>query len=182
MTRIANNLPEQAQALELARDAHLAMDLPPISQTEIWMADENFSLEFKWLKDLPRKIVIRDRKTRKALRLEKMLDGDGKEKGRGKRRAGSKVHEAKINGDGTRKSVTQGGEQFASGSGMESSNDQDEVQIQIAVAASLEPGLLEEAEDKVDSQVDESEDGTSRDSSVLDADLRETLERSQYKF
>lgn len=60
-TRIANNLSEQAQTLELARDACFALGLPDIPGTRVWMADENFNWDGKWRKESTREIKIRQR-------------------------------------------------------------------------------------------------------------------------
>ncbi|KAI6883827.1 hypothetical protein KC360_g4823 [Hortaea werneckii] len=62
MIRIPNNTPELAQALELARDACVALELPGIPGTRVWMADPDFNWYCKWLQPLCKRIKIKDRK------------------------------------------------------------------------------------------------------------------------
>lgn len=60
LARLANNLPEQAQSLDLARDALLALSLPDsIPPTRVWCADEDFNWYCKWLHKYPRPLRVR---------------------------------------------------------------------------------------------------------------------------
>ncbi|TKA27578.1 hypothetical protein B0A50_04410 [Salinomyces thailandicus] len=59
--RIPNNTPELAQALDLARDACVALGVPPIPGTRVWMADADFDWYCKWLPSTSKEIKIADR-------------------------------------------------------------------------------------------------------------------------
>ncbi|KAI7248101.1 hypothetical protein KC343_g6513 [Hortaea werneckii] len=61
MIRIPNNTPELAQALELARDACVALGMPQIPGTRVWIADPDFDYYCKWLRSTWKQIKIRDR-------------------------------------------------------------------------------------------------------------------------
>ena len=77
MARVANNLPEVAQMLDLAREAfaiHGVQDAVP--PTRVWMADPNFDWYCKWLSSGTKKIQIKDsRGTKRHKGLLKSLDG-----------------------------------------------------------------------------------------------------------
>jgi hypothetical protein len=66
-TRIANNLPEVAQSLELARDAAtaLGLDIRPVAPSRVWMADIDFDWYCKWTREEEKKIKIADRGAKK---------------------------------------------------------------------------------------------------------------------
>ncbi|RMX87584.1 hypothetical protein D0869_02261 [Hortaea werneckii] len=61
MIRIPNNTLELAQALELARDACTALELPQIPGTRVWTADSDFDWYCKWLQPAWKRIKIRAR-------------------------------------------------------------------------------------------------------------------------
>ena len=65
MTRVANNVPEQAQTLELARSACDILGVPTIPETRVWMADPDFDWYCKWLRGAPKKIMIRATREKK---------------------------------------------------------------------------------------------------------------------
>ncbi|KAI7280838.1 hypothetical protein KC345_g4519 [Hortaea werneckii] len=67
MIRIPNNTPELAQALDLARDACVALAMPQIPDTRIWMAEPVFDWFCKWLQPVWKRIKIRDRKKKVKL-------------------------------------------------------------------------------------------------------------------
>ncbi|RMZ03751.1 hypothetical protein D0862_05545 [Hortaea werneckii] len=71
MIRIPNNTPELAQALNLARDACIAVDLPQIPGTRVWMADPDFNWYSKWLRSTSKQIKIRDRSKKIKLPSQK---------------------------------------------------------------------------------------------------------------
>lgn len=49
LSRVANNLPEQAQSLRLARDAVVALGLPvSVPPTRVWCADPEFDWHCTW--------------------------------------------------------------------------------------------------------------------------------------
>lgn len=62
VVRVANNAPELAQALELAREACSAFGLPKVPDTRVWMADPEFNWHCKWLPSSRKQIKIRGRK------------------------------------------------------------------------------------------------------------------------
>ncbi|KAI6907599.1 hypothetical protein KC318_g4792 [Hortaea werneckii] len=56
MIRIPNNTPELAQALDLARDACIALGVPQIPGTRVWMADTDFDWYCQWLRPVWKRI------------------------------------------------------------------------------------------------------------------------------
>ncbi|KAI7232787.1 hypothetical protein KC330_g5730 [Hortaea werneckii] len=71
MTRIPNNTPELAQALDLARDACTALGVPQIPGTRVWMADADFNWYCKWLRSTWKQIKIKDRSKKVKLPSQK---------------------------------------------------------------------------------------------------------------
>ncbi|KAK5125867.1 hypothetical protein LTR08_005190 [Meristemomyces frigidus] len=71
VTRVANNLPESTQVLDLVRDACVALGVPAIPRTRVWMADADFNWGCKWLKALPKDIKNRESRAGKRARQEK---------------------------------------------------------------------------------------------------------------
>ncbi|KAI7385126.1 hypothetical protein KC336_g18039 [Hortaea werneckii] len=67
MIRIPNNTPELAQALELARDACVALGVPQFPGTRVWISDPDFDWYCKWLRSTWKQIKIRDRSKRVKL-------------------------------------------------------------------------------------------------------------------
>ncbi|KAI7247244.1 hypothetical protein D0864_06916 [Hortaea werneckii] len=62
VVRVANNTPELAQALDLAREACMAFGLPKVPDTRVWVADPEFNWYCKWLPSTRKQIKIRSRK------------------------------------------------------------------------------------------------------------------------
>ncbi|GAB1742955.1 hypothetical protein NU219Hw_g8655t1 [Hortaea werneckii] len=62
VVRVANNTPELAKALDLTREACLALGLPKVPDTRVWMADPEFNWYCKWLPSSRKQIKIRSRK------------------------------------------------------------------------------------------------------------------------
>ncbi|RMY32133.1 hypothetical protein D0866_06818 [Hortaea werneckii] len=71
MTRVPNNTPELAQALDLARDACIALGVPQIPGTRVWVADADFNWYCKWLRSTWKQIKIRDRSKKVKLPSQK---------------------------------------------------------------------------------------------------------------
>ncbi|GAB7360040.1 hypothetical protein MBLNU230_g7562t1 [Neophaeotheca triangularis] len=62
-SRVANNLPEIMQALDLARTASAALGGPAIPPTTVWMADPDYDWYGRWQQSVPKKIKMWKRYT-----------------------------------------------------------------------------------------------------------------------
>ncbi|EME49055.1 hypothetical protein DOTSEDRAFT_49387 [Dothistroma septosporum NZE10] len=66
LVRVANNIPEQTQTVELAREICQALQAGPLPPTQVWPADSRFNWHGKWLLDDAFCIKIRQSDPRKA--------------------------------------------------------------------------------------------------------------------
>lgn len=76
-TRIANNLPEQAESLQLARDACGALQATAIPPTTVWVADPDFDWNCKWLRGSYKRIKAAKYRSKGNGCVLKKLNGPG---------------------------------------------------------------------------------------------------------
>lgn len=77
LTRVPNNIPEQMQTVELAREVCQALHAGPLPQTKVWLADSRFNWRGKWLWTDAFCIKIRQKDPKK-----KRKSTDSKKKGK----------------------------------------------------------------------------------------------------
>lgn len=170
-TRIANNLPEQAKTLQLARDACAALQATTIPPTTVWVADSDFNWECKWLPGSYKRIKIVKYRSKGNGGVLKKLNGPGlPPKQTGDQNGGGQNHD----GD---QSKAADGQEAPSASGTQShARDNDEAQDERdAKRRKTSADTVQGPESNVDLDIDEVEES---DLEISDDEEDDELELS----
>lgn len=166
-TRIANNLPEQAETLQLARDACGALQATTIPPTTVWVADPDFDWDCKWLRRSYKRIDAAKYRSKGNGCVLKKLNGPGLPP--------KQTVNQNDSGQGDHEARSKGTEEAPSDSGRQSHarNDDESQDEPYAKRRKTSAGMVQGSESNVDMDIDEVEES---DLEISDDDEDDELE------